>query len=463
MATPIIMPKFGQMTEESAIVEWLKKEGDRVEKGDILFTVETDKSVMEVESFEAGTLLKILVPPGVSVPVQSTVGFLGQPGEPIPAVPAPPPAAPAKVEAGPAPQASAPPSGPGQRRPSAALETGPAAEKTPEDGRAPKREAAALVSPAPAIFRISPRAAALARDCVIDPTPIQGTGPEGRVVERDVRAYLQRRGYHQLKITPAARQKAALEKLDILSLTGTGEGGRITVADVDRALAERPKPMSKMRQIIAARLAQSVVTAPHFYVTVEVDMTDLETFRAGLKAQGAPFTVTDFISEAVVLALQEFPAVNSSTDGRTVRWHSKVHLGLAVSLEQGLVVPVIRDADDLTLRELNQRARELVEKARGGKLAPDEMTGSTFTISNMGMLDVENFTAIINPGESAILAVSSILRKPVARDDRIVVRSMMKITLSSDHRLIDGALAARFANAVKRKLEDLELWRRLTV
>jgi len=455
MATPIIMPKFGQMTEESAIVEWLKKEGDKVDKGDILFTVETDKSVMEVESFEAGTLIKIVVPPKVNVPVQSTVGFLGNPGEPIPAVTTPAPA-PKKVEevgrAVPsAPQTTTPP-----RTAGTAVPTSPPVVATP----APQLPTAN--SNLPKLFRISPRAAALAKDCVIDATRIKGTGPEGRIVEKDVRNYLQQHGYDKLKISPAAKQRAAQEKLDILSITGTGDGGRIGMADIDRALAERPRTMSKMRQIIAQRLTQSVVTAPHFFVTVEVDMSDLVKFRAELKAKGAPFTVTDFISEAVVLTLKEFPDVNSSTDGKTIRWNSKVHLGIAVSLEQGLVVPVIRNADDLTLGELNQRTKELAEKARSGKLAPDEMTGSTFTISNMGMLDVENFTAIINTGEAGILAVSSTVKKAVVRDDKIVVRSMMKITLSSDHRIVDGAMAAKFANAIKQKLEDIELWKRLT-
>jgi pyruvate dehydrogenase E2 component (dihydrolipoamide acetyltransferase) len=454
MATPIIMPKFGQMTEESAIVEWLKREGDPVAKGDILFTVETDKSVMEVESFEAGTLLKIVVPPKVNVPVQSAVGFLGHPGEPIPAVPAPAPAPPKKSEM---PGPSEVPPGFGLRQSSAAFAPD-ATSKISEDRRLSRSETPA----APAIFRISPRAAALARDCVIDATRIIGTGPHGRIVEKDVRHYLQQGGYDKLRISPAAKQRAAQEKLDILTITGTGDGGRITAADIDRALAERPRAMSKMRQVIAQRLTQSVVTAPHFFVTVEADMTDLVKFRAELKAGGAPFTVTDFIAEAVVLTLKEFPDVNSSTDGKAIRWSSKIHLGIAVSLEQGLVVPVIRNADDLTLAELNQRARELADKARAGKLAPDEMTGSTFTISNMGMLDVENFTAIINTGESAILAVSSTMKKPVVRDDKIVVRSIMKMTLSADHRIIDGAMAAKFANAVKQKLEDLELWKRLT-
>jgi len=446
MATPIIMPKFGQMTEDSAIVEWLKKEGDKVAKGDILFTVETDKSVMDVESFEAGTLLKIVVKPGVSVPVQSTVGFLGQPGEAIPEVTAPAPA--------PKPKETA------QAAPAAVL---PRAVAQPVQApAAPSLQPSFTPPPQASLFRISPRAAALARDCVIDPARIKGSGPGGRVVEKDIKAYLEAKGYSQLRISPAAKQLAAKEKLDVLAIQGTGDSGRISVADVERALAEKPKPMSKMRQIIAQRLTQSVVTAPHFFVTVEVDMTELVKFRAQLKEKGAPYTVTDFISQAVVLTLKEFPEVNSSTDGKTTRWNSHVHLGVAVSLEQGLVVPAIRNADELTMTELNARSKELADKARTGKLAPDEMSGSTFTISNMGMLDVENFTAIINPGESAILAVSSTLKKAVVRDDKVVVRSIMKMTLSSEHRIIDGAMAARFVNAVKQKLEDLELWKLLT-
>lgn len=434
MATPIIMPKFGQMTEESAIVEWRKKEGEKIAKGDILFTVETDKSVMEVEAFTDGTLLKIIVQPGVNVPVQSTVGFLGQPGEPIPAVEAPKPTlAPKKAEA--TPVAAAP----------------------VKVVAAPVQVAVPLPN-VPALFRISPRARSLAKASVIDPTKITGSGPGGRIVEKDVRAYLDAKGYNKLRVTPAAKNLASKEGIDLLSI----KADRIQVADVERAVAEKPKPMSKMRQVIAQRLTQSVVTQPHFYVTVSVDMTELVALRARLKESGAPYTVTDFISQAVILALKEFSDVNSTTDGKTIRWNSHVHLGVAVSLEQGLVVPVIRNADELTLAELNVRAKELAVKARDGKLAPDEMAGSTFTISNMGMLNVENFTAIINTGEAAILAVSSTLPQPVVRDGKVVVRQMMKMTLSSDHRLVDGALAARFINAIKTKLEDIELWKLLT-
>jgi pyruvate dehydrogenase E2 component (dihydrolipoamide acetyltransferase) len=455
MATPIIMPKFGQMTEESAIVEWRKQEGDKVAKGDILFTVETDKSVMDVESFEEGTLLKIVVQPGVNVPVQSTVGFLGKPGEAIPAVVAPAPA----PKAGPSAGAAAVPPAPG----ALPVQSSAAASCGVEPAFVPAPTLQHSNTPTlPPVFRISPRAAALARDCVIDPAQIRGSGPNGRIVEEDVKGYLEAKGYNQLRISPAAKQLAAKEKLDVLSIDLPDGVSRIGVTDVQRAIAEKPKAMSKMRQVIAQRLTQSVVTAPHFYVTVEIDMTELVAFRAKLKDNGAPYTITDFISQAVVLTLKEFPDVNSSTDGKSIHWNSHVHLGLAVSLEQGLVVPVIRNADEMTLSELNARSKELADKARAGKLGPVEMTGSTFTISNMGMLNVENFTAIINTGEAAILAVSSTLKKPVVRDDKVVVRSMMKVTLSSDHRLIDGALAAKFVNSVKEKLENIQLWKLLT-
>jgi pyruvate dehydrogenase E2 component (dihydrolipoamide acetyltransferase) len=446
MVTPIVMPKFGQMTEDSAIVEWLKKEGDPVAKGDVLFLAETDKSVMEVESFNVGTLLKIVIGVGVSVPVQSVVGYLGEKGEAVPATPAPP--------AHPSPAAVAP----------------VATAAVPVVGGAMPRAAApqpavvaAPISPAaPTRFRISPRAAALAKKSVVDPRPIAGSGPEGRIVEKDVKAYLVANDYAGLRVSPAAKALAAREELDLLVLRSDNGGKRIEVADVERAVAEKPAPLSKMRQVIAQRLSQSAVTAPHFYVTVEVDMGEVLAALAAAKAAGGRLTVTDFIARASVLALKEFPAVNSATDGKTARWHSRVHLGLAVNLDQGLVVPVIRDADELTLAELSARAKALVDKARAGGLAPDEMSGSTFSISNMGMLDVENFTAIINPGESAILAVSSTIKRPVARGEDIVVRPIMKMTLSSDHRLIDGAMAARFVNCIKQKLEDGGLWRALT-
>jgi pyruvate dehydrogenase E2 component (dihydrolipoamide acetyltransferase) len=446
MANPILMPKPGQMTEECSIIRWLKKEGDPVAKGDVLFEIETDKAAMEVESFAEGTLLKIVVREGQSVPVQTVCGFVGKPGEALPEV-APPPK-PAAASAPPAPAARAAVAGVALAAPAAVMVASAVA-------------AAPAAPPTPARFRISPRALRLAKDSVIDPKKIAGTGPDGRVIEKDVAAYLAARGYAKLRLAPAAKELAAKEDLDVLALRGTGDGGRISVADVQRAVAEKPKAMRKMRQVIAQRLTHSYTTTPHFFVTVPVDMTDLLAFRAELKAKGAPYTVTDFILHAVAATLKEFPGVNSTTDGVQVWWHSQVHLGLAVALEGGLVVPVIWNADELTLMELHERNDALSAKARAGKLTPDEMTGSTFTVSNMGMLGVENFTAIINPGEGAILAVASTLPQAVAKDGQIAVRQMMKMTLSSDHRLVDGAMAARFANGIKAKLEDVELWRRM--
>ena len=220
--------------------------------------------------------------------------------------------------------------------------------------------------------------------------------------------------------------------------------------------------MSRIRQVIAERLTRSFTTTPHFFVTGSVDMTDLLDLRKNLKKEGKPYSVTDFVLKAVATALTDFPALNSSTDGKTVRWHSRIHIGMAVAIKEGLIVPVIRNADEISLMELHDCVKNLAAKARDMKLTPDEMTGSTFTVSNMGMLNVENFTAIINPGESAILAVSSMRKEPVVIKDDIVIRSIMKITLSSDHRVVDGAVAAGFINKIKKLLEDVEVWKNLT-
>lgn len=451
MPHAIVMPKPGQFTEECTILKWLKKEGDPVVKGEVLFEIETDKANMEVESFFEGTLLKILVPVGGTVPVQATVAFVGQPGEAIPEVVAPPPPPPKPAET---------PTASGSAAPAAAASV--SASIPPLHPPIPSSVPPSAPT-APAAQKISPRARRLAKESAIDPSGIRGTGPGGRVVEKDVKAHLDQRGYAQIRITPAAKDLAMTESVDILTVRGSGEGGRIGIEDIRRAVDEKPKAMSRMRQVIAQRLTQSFTSTPHFFVTVPVDMTDLIALRREMKARGAPYSVTDFIMRAVVLSLKEFPAFNSGTDGRSVWWHSRVNLGLAVSLENGLVVPVVRDADDLSLAELHDRAAALVGKARDGKLAPDEMSGGTFTISNMGMLDVENFTAIINPGEAGILAVSSTRETPVVRDGRIAIRSVMKITVSADHRVVDGSVAAGFVNAIRAKLEDVALWRRLSV
>ena len=464
MAQAVLLPKLGQTVEEAAIVSWHKKEGDAVKKGDVLFEIETDKAVLEAESFFDGTLLKVLVKEGITVPVQSVVAYIGKPGEQVPDKPPAPAPGPAPVTPEPAPA----PVPAGSRR-SEEHEPAPPPRNagilpvSPAPRPAPPPPPATPVAPPAKRLFISPRAKALARATVIDPARITGSGPNGRIVVKDVQAYLAANNYDQLRVTPSAKTLAAQESIDILSVRGSGIGGRITVNDVQRLLDARPKKLSKIRQIIARRLSQSFSYTPHFYVTVSADMTDLLTFRQELKEQGRKFTVTDFILEAVIMSLQEMPIVNSVCDGDTIRWYPNVNLGLAVSLDDGLVVPVVRYAEELDMAELSVTARDLATRARDGKLLPDEMVGSSFTVSNMGMFDVENFHAIINPGEGGILAVASTKEQVMAVDGEMKIRAMMKMTLSVDHRIIDGTTGATFVNAVKSKLEDVELWKTLTL
>mgnify|MGYP001154716433 CR=1 FL=1 len=443
MAQPVIMPKLGQTVEEATILKWHKKVGDTIKKGDVLFEIETDKAVLEVESFFEGTLLHIAVKEGETVPVTSTVAFIGMSGESIPSiVPVPKPVLPEPVT---------PPVPSTLPAPSAIISV----DKEIPPAIAPQQPSKQLSRKT-----FSPRARRLIKESVISAGPIPGTGPSGRVIEKDVIAYLNSKHYSSIRITPAAKVLAAKEGIDLLSVESPDN--RITIDAIRQAIAEKPKAMSKTRQLIAQRMTSSFTTVPHFFVTVSVDMTNLLSFKKTLKKDKKQYSVTDFLLKAVALALVEFPAVNSTTDGTTIRWHSRIHLGVGVAVKDGLVVPVIRNCQKLSLLNLHQNSLDLVSRARNGKLVPDEMHGSTFTISNMGMLDVENFTAIINPGESAILAVSSILKKPVVINNTILIRSMMKITLSSDHRAVDGAMAAKFVNRIKTLLEDIEPWKNLT-
>ena len=263
--------------------------------------------------------------------------------------------------------------------------------------------------------------------------------------------------------------------IDVTALSGSGPGGRIVERDV-RAAADRvevapaisgptgeppPEPLSRIRQVIAARLTESVTTIPQFSVTVPVDVTALVALRAELRRAGSPVTVTDLVAHAVAQSLVELPLVNARTDGRLLWRRERVHLGIAVAIPGGLVVPVIRDADRRSPAALHEDATRLIADARAGTLPPDARSGSTFTISNLGMMGVESFTAIVNPGESAILAVGSIGPEVVALGEGMAVRQRMRITLSADHRLVDGELGARFINAVRRRLEDEAGWRRI--
>lgn len=456
MVQTIIMPKLGQTVETAAIVKWHKREGDKVSQGDILFEVETDKAVLEAESFHDGTLIKILVPENTPVPVLSAVAFVGEPGEPLPAAPPPPPPADKERDQVGADDAgaarTAPPPAVAQDSPQAPAGTGDAAGAG-EGAAEPKPEAGG------GRMVISPRARAMASTAAIDPAMVKGSGPGGRILERDVRAWMDANDYQSIRATPAAMRLARQNQVHLPAVRGSGEGGRVRVADIERAMDCRPVPMPGIRRIIAARLSESFSTIPHFYVTVTVDMTGLVALRARLKGENVPCcTINDFVLKATVESLDQTPVMNSRTDGRNITWNGDVNLGVAVGLERGLVVPVLQAAQLMELRQLSEQARLLIRQAHENKLTPDQMSGGGFTVSNMGMLDVDQFNAIINPGESGILAVASIRETAGVADGAVVPRQAMKITLSADHRIADGATGAAFVNLIKSKLEDVKSW-----
>ena len=449
MATLVPVPKLGQSEETVIIDSWRAKEGDVIKKGDILFEVETDKAVLEVESQFEGTLLKIIVPAGKEVPVMITACVLGEPGEEIPEIAETPAPAPAAKPTTPAPKAAAPTAAPTQTSAGQVQKANVPFEPTFASASAP-----VVHTPNP-----SPRARKFAQDFLIDLDKVNGTGGTvGRVNEKDVKNYLETSGYYDKKITPSAFNLAKKEDLELIVIDGSGENGRVTLADVKDAVDEKPQEMNAMRRIIAERLTQSKQTIPHFYVTVSIDMTDLMAKRKQLKEDDINLSVNVFIVKAAAMTLKEFPYVNAAVQGNAIVRKSKVNVGVAVSVDNGLVVPVVNNTDRKALDEIQAEVAELAEKARTNKLSPDEMKGGSFTISNMGMLNVESFGAIINPGEAAILAVSSSIPTPVVIDGEIVIRSIMKITLSADHRVVDGAMAAEFVNAFKNKLEDIEIW-----
>ncbi len=441
MAHPILMPKPGQMTEECVLTIWRKEVGEPVHRGDVLFEIETDKSSMEVETFDEGVLLAKLVQDGETAPVNAVCGWIGQAGEAVPEAPAAP--APAAVAAPVVAQVAAAP----------ALEPAPEAAPVPAPDLAGAAAPVAQAAPAApgSKLRISPRASRLAAQAGIDPLTVTGTGPDGRIVERDIAAAVAARS-----ATPASAAVPAAAPA-VAASAAAAPVAPMAVAPVEGE--EAPRPMSRMRRTIAARLTNSWQTTPHFTVTVAVDVTRVLALRAELKAEGHSLTVTDFVLAATAQTLAEFPDVNSRTDGEVVYPRRRVHLGVAVSVPSGLVVPVVRDADRITIVALHDRVAALAAAAREGTIAVDDLTGSTFTVSNLGMFGVEEFSAIINPGEAAILAVSSAVATPVAIDGGIGIRQVMRLTLSADHRIVDGEMGARFLNALRRRLEDVRAFR----
>lgn len=414
MATKVVMEALSPTMEEGRLVEWKKNEGDAVAVGDVLAEVETDKAVMELVARAAGVLLKQAIPVGTTAPVASVVGWIGAAGEEIPG------------GAGTAPSVGAQPAAPPEP---AAAPTPPAAAPAPTVAPAPApasgaQQAAPVHSGAGARVKASPLAKRIAADRGLDLGGIAGSGPEGRIVMRD------------------------LEGIELTAASAFAGVETAVYTDV---------PLTQMRKAIAKRLVQSIGPIPTFYLTAEVDMERAHEMREALLAadpKNGKFSFNDLIIRATAAALRQHPWVNSWwSDDHIRQWHD-VHIGVAVAVEDGLITPIVRHADRKTLREIGVEVREMAGRAREKRLKPEEYTGATFSISNLGMFGIDEFTAVINPPEAGILAVGRLEQKPAVVDGALVVRRRMRITLSCDHRVIDGATGAAFLKTLVGMLEN---------
>ncbi|HEU5218022.1 MAG TPA: dihydrolipoamide acetyltransferase family protein [Gemmatimonadales bacterium] len=422
MATKIVMEALSPTMEEGRLIEWKKQEGDAVAVGDVLAEVETDKAVMELVARAAGTLLKQAVAAGATVPVSSPVGWIGAPGESVDGAGAAAPASPSPA-ATPAPPPAAAPAVP---RPRAEAPTAVAPT-------APPMPAGPAATPAGRI-KASPLARRIAADTGVSLSGIAGSGPEGRIIKRDLE------GVSAQRSAPAA------------SLAGAP-----AMAPRAPGTAFTDVPLTQIRKTIAKRLVQSIGPIPTFYLTSEVDMERVAEAREALNAAAGDqgrISFNDIVLKATATALQQHPECNAWWQEDHIRtWH-EVHLGVAVATDDGLITPVIRNADQKGLRMISAEIRELADRAKERKLKPEEYTGSSFTVSNLGMLDIEHFTAIINPPEAGILAVGRIAAAPAVINGTIEVRRRMRMTMSCDHRVIDGATGAQFMKTLKLLLEN---------
>jgi pyruvate dehydrogenase E2 component (dihydrolipoyllysine-residue acetyltransferase) len=438
----VVMPKMGDTMEEGKILTWLKQEGDTVERGEALAEIETEKVNIEAEAFSAGVLRKILVPAGQTVPVGAPIALTGTADEPLPAdvaAPTPSPSPTGRGEPERVPSGTSPASAGAQIRETSDMANGYSASG---NGRS---QAATATQTAGRVF-ISPIARRIASEHALDIGHIHGTGPGGRIIREDVEEAV-------------AQQKApqAMPSMPVMPAQPAMPAAAAAAAAGEEV---RAVPLSQMRKTIARRLQQSMQTAPHIYITSAIDATRLGELRASVNEYAATLpqpvkvSINDLIVKGVATALARMPEVNVSFDGEQLLYKTRINVGVAVALEQGLIVPVVRDADKRGVLEIAREAQRLIAAARGGKLKPEEFQGGTFSVSNLGMFDVESFTAVINPPESAILAVGAIVPTPVVRDGQVVVRDIMKVTLSADHRAVDGAVAARFLQELKRLLEQ---------
>jgi pyruvate dehydrogenase E2 component (dihydrolipoamide acetyltransferase) len=433
MPVSVTMPMLGLTMEEGTVAEWLKNEGDTVRRDEPLLMVEMDKGTVEVPAPASGVLARILVQPGTTVAVRTPIAEISEVGAAA--------AAPAPTASSPAPPAGGPGDLP-SRTPSAAPVTAASAPTTPAGSRR--------------LAFSSPRARMRARELGVDLGQLRGTGPHGRIIEADVLEATPAR----VLATPVARRLAQEHGVDLSELKGSGPGGRITQDDVARAAAPTDtRPLSRIRRITAERMAASAQATARVTLFVEADFSEASRFRRQLQPEFARLGVDKLpwdavIAKAAALAIAEHPHIQSQWTSSGVEQPRGVHVGVAVALEpEGLVVPVLRDADARSLRELAAELLELVDTARAGRLSPSEMQGGTFTITNLGAYRVDGFTPIINPPETAILGVGRIADKAVVVDGKVEPRTMCTLSLSFDHRVVDGVPAAAFLARLAELLE----------
>lgn len=449
MATSIKMPKLGLTMNEGLVSSWRKSEGDTVAKGEILLDVATDKLTFEVECPEDGVLLKIIVPEGQSVPVGELLGVIGFPGEDISSVPVNDRKT-AKVHED--------------------IETGPSSATTgPVAAEKPR-----------AFVKASPRAKKTARDNGLDISEVRGTGPDGRIIQKDVLAFLEGSKHRIPKSSPlasimakelgvdlsAVSVKGRIMKGDVLAAAETAVGTepqamkeKICKASVGGETGkDRNIPLTQMRKVIGERMFRSSATIPSVTYNIEVDFTELVLFRDRIKdkmkAEGTRISFNDILMKMCAVVLEEQPMCNATIDGDHFILHGDVNIGLAVAVEGGLVVPNVKVVQSKTLREIAVETDSLVEAARTNGLTMDDITGGTFTITNLGMFGIHSFNPIINPPEACILAVNAIVKRPVVVDDEIVTRSICMLCLTADHRIVDGADASRFLARLKEIIEN---------
>ncbi|HKR55259.1 MAG TPA: dihydrolipoamide acetyltransferase family protein [Gemmatimonadales bacterium] len=407
MATTVVMEALSPTMEEGRLVKWSKKEGDQVKTGDTLAEVETDKAVMELVARADGSLIKVVVQEGQTVPVGNIVAYIGAAGEKVDgAAPAAPKAASAASAPAPAPAATP--------KPAAPTPTAPAPALLAEAGR----------------VKASPLARRIAQDTGVDLRSVIGSGPGGRVIKKDVEG--------------GSRQPSAVS----IPVPVVRTAGGPAFEDV---------PLTQIRKTIAKRLVTSIGPIPHFFLTTEVDMERAAEAREAINKQlgdQGKISFNDIVIKATALALAKHRACNAWFQDDHIRYWNEVHVGMAVAVEDGLITPVIRNADLKSMLAIGQEAKVLAGKARERKLQPTEYTGATFSVSNLGMFDIDQFTAVINPPESGILAVGSIVSKPVAEDGKVEIRRRLRLTMSCDHRVIDGATGAAFLKTLKQMLEN---------